>query len=98
MKPTPTPPARFKYEDTQSQLRRHLRQTRDTRVRNLCNKYGTKSYSEALTRDTVDLCHRLQIHTDLHNTSKALEQAIIAGDFALGEKLSRQIQRLKAKL
>jgi hypothetical protein len=97
MKPTPTPD-RPKYWDTQSDLRRHLRQTRDTRVRNLCNKYGTTSYSEALTRDTVDLCHRIQIHTDLHNTSKALEQATIAGDFALGEKLSRQIQRLKAKL
>jgi hypothetical protein len=93
-----TTPTRPKYFDTQSELRAHLARTRETRVRNLCNKYGTKSYTEALTRDTVDLCHRIQIHTDLHNASKALEQATIAGNFALGEKLSRKIQRLKAKL
>jgi hypothetical protein len=85
-----------KYFQTQTDLRRHLKRTRKTRVRQICTKYNTQSYAQAGYADTADMCARIQAKMQLHALCKDLEQATIAGDFALGNKLSRQVQRLKA--
>jgi hypothetical protein len=85
-----------KYFQTGTDLRRHLKRTRKTRVRQLCAKYNTQSYAQASYADTADICARMQAKIQLHNLCKKLEQAVIEGDFVTGEKLSYRIQRLKA--
>lgn len=47
------------FGKTQAEIKQHLKRTRKTRVRELCNKYNTTSYSEAQHLDTLDLCARL---------------------------------------
>jgi hypothetical protein len=49
-----------KYFKTGTDLRRHLRRTRKTRVRELCEKYNTASYAQAQYLDTVALCQRIR--------------------------------------
>ena len=47
---------------TQSEIKQHLKRTRKTRVRELCTKHNTTSYSEARHLDTIDLCARINAH------------------------------------
>jgi hypothetical protein len=44
---------------TQSEIKAHLKRTRKTRVRELCAKHNTTSYSEAQHLDTIELCARI---------------------------------------
>jgi hypothetical protein len=65
-----TIPTRFDYSTTlmnitnktQSEIKQHLKRTRKTRVRELCAKHNTTSYSEAQLLDTIDLCVRINAH------------------------------------
>lgn len=50
------------FGKTQSEIKQHLKRTRKTRVRELCAKYNTTSYSEASYLDTLDLCARINAH------------------------------------
>ena len=79
------------FGKTQSEINQHLKRTRKTRVQETCKKYNTTSYSEAQKLDTIDLCARI----NLALLCKKLEQAVIDGNFAEGEKLSYKISRLK---
>jgi Na+/phosphate symporter len=47
------------FGKTQSEIKQHNKRTRKTRVRELCDKYNTTSYSEASYLDTLDLCARI---------------------------------------
>jgi hypothetical protein len=80
------------FGKTQTEIKQHLKRTRKTRVRETCKKHNTTSYSEAQKLDTIDLCNRI----NLALLCKKLEQAVIDGNFAEGEKLSYKISRLKA--
>jgi len=91
-------PLDYKYNLTQTDLRRHFKRTRKTYAREICARYNTSSYVQASYADTADLCARIQAKTELVSLCKQAEEAAIAGDFALGASLSRRIQRLKAKL
>jgi len=44
---------------TQSEIKQHLKRTRKTRVRELCVKHNTTSYSEAQYLDAIELCARI---------------------------------------
>jgi hypothetical protein len=93
-----TNPLDYKYNLTQTDLRRHFKRTRQTHAREICTRYKTQSYTQASYLDTADLCARIQDKTELAQLCKQAETATLAGDFALGASLGRQIQRLKAKL
>ena len=82
------------FGKTQTEIKQHLKRTRKSRVRELCTKYNTTSYSEAMNLDTIVLCARI----NLTSLCKKLEQAVIDGNFAEGEKLSYKINRLKAAI
>ena len=80
------------FGKTQTEIKQHLKRTRKTRVQETCKKHNTTSYSEAQHLDTIELCARI----NLSLLCKKLEQAVIDGNFAEGEKLSYKISRLKA--
>jgi hypothetical protein len=80
------------FGKTQTEIKQHLKRTRKTRVQETCKKHNTTSYSEAQKLDTIELCNRI----NLALLCKKLEQAVIDGNFAEGEKLSYKISRLKA--
>jgi Na+/phosphate symporter len=50
------------FGKTQSEIRAYNKRTRKTRVRELCAKHNTTSYSEAQHLDTLDLCARINAH------------------------------------
>jgi Na+/phosphate symporter len=50
------------FGKTQSEIRAYNKRTRKTRVRELCAKHNTTSYSEAQHLDTLELCARINAH------------------------------------
>lgn len=75
-------------------LRRAYRRTRQRENAALCKKYGTTSTVTAHYLDLVEMNKRM----NLAALCRQIEVAVTNGDFATGEKLSRQVQKLKAAL
>jgi len=50
------------FGKTQTEIRAYNKRTRKTRVRDLCAKHNTTSYSEAQHFDTIELCARINAH------------------------------------
>lgn len=75
-------------------LRRAYRRTRQRENAALCKKYGTTSTITASYLHLVDINKRMALSA----LCRQIEAATAEGDFALGAKLSRQIQKMKAAI
>ena len=72
-------------------IRRAYRRTRQRENAALCKKYGTASSITAHYHELVEINKRMKLSA----LCRQIEAATVEGDFALAEKLSRQIQKMK---